>query len=244
MLVLENRSFPFSTVHSILQLGRSAAGGKGMSITRLRGALRIAAATSWIVAAAAAVAADTWPQRTVRLIVPIGVGSAPDVAARLFAERLAQRWQRPVIVENRPGAEGLIGAAAFASAPDDHTLLFSPAAPISVFPVTSNKVPYDPAADFVPVSSAIVTFGSIAVCSCLKATTVAELVAIARAQPGKLNWASGGGAFPALLAGFAKTTAIEMDQISYREQNVALQDLAEGRIQVLATTLTALLPLA
>lgn len=214
-----------------------------MGLASSRSALRIAAVAGWLAAGGAA-AADDWPQRTVHVLVPIGVGSAPDVAARLFAERLAARWHRPVIVENRPGAEGLLGASAFAAAPDDHALLFSPAAPISVFPLTRDKVPYDPAADFVPISSAVDTFGSIAVPASLNVATVDELVALARAQPGKLNWGSGGGAFGTLLAGFTRTAGLDMTAIGYREQAMALQDLAEGRIQLFATSLTALLPLA
>lgn len=192
----------------------------------------------------AAAAAEPWPQRTVHLVVPFGAGTGPDVAARLYAERLAARWQRPVIVENRPGAEGLIGAAAFAGMRDDHALLFSPAAPISVFPFTQEKLAYDPARDFVPVSLASDSFGSISVPASLKVGSLAELVRFARAQPGKLNWTSGGGAFPTLLAGFAKSAGLDVVQVSYREQNLALQDLAEGRVQVVGTTLTALLPFA
>ena len=194
-------------------------------------------------AAAAVFAADPWPQHTVRLIVPIGSGSGPDVAARAYAERLAAAWKRPVVVENRPGAEGLVGVSAFAGMRDDHALLFSPAAPITVFPFTQENLAYDPARDFVPISSATDTFGAIAVPASLKAASLAELVALARAQPGKLNWGSGGGAFPILLAGLARTAHLDVAQVSYREQNLAIQDLAEGRIHYLATTLTALLPL-
>ena len=190
----------------------------------------------------AAIATESWPQRAVRIIVPFGSGSSPDVAARIYAERLAVQWKRPVIVENRPGAEGLAGVTAFASMRDDHALLFSPAAPISVFPFTQERLGYDPARDLVPISSAINTFGSIAVSGSLKVASLAELVVLARAQPGKLNWSSGGGAFPTLLAGFAKTAGLDVVQVSYREQNLAIQDLAEARIQVLATTLTPLLP--
>ena len=79
--------------------------------------------------------AQSWPQRTVRAIVPFPPGSSPDIAARVFGERLATRWGQPVIVENLPGAEGLTGTAAFAAARDDHTLLFAPAAPIAVYPL-------------------------------------------------------------------------------------------------------------
>jgi len=84
--------------------------------------------------------AETWPQRPVRMIVPIAPGSSPDVAARVFAERLAMRWGQPVIVENRPGADGLIGTAAFAAAAEDHALLFSFAAPLTVYPVIQEKL--------------------------------------------------------------------------------------------------------
>jgi tripartite-type tricarboxylate transporter receptor subunit TctC len=84
----------------------------------------------------------------------------------------------------------------------------------------------DPSRDFVPVSSAIDTFGSIAVSGSLKVESLAELVKLARVQPGKLNWSSGGGAFPAPLAGFAKTAGLDVVQVSYREQNLAIQDLA------------------
>jgi len=126
---------------------------------------------------------------------------------------------------------------------DDHALLFSPAAPITVYPFIQENLAYDPARDFVPISSATDSFGAIAVPASLKVASLAELLVLARAQPGRLNWASGGGAFPILLAGFAKTAQLDVAQVSYREQNLALQDLAEGRIQYLASSLTALLPL-
>jgi tripartite-type tricarboxylate transporter receptor subunit TctC len=211
-----------------------------MKLATVAGAAGVAIGLFWC----AALPAEPWPQRAVRLVVPIGSGSAPDVAARLYAERLATRWKRPVVVENRAGAEGLIGATAFASMRDDHTLLFSPAAPISVFPYIQQTLAYDPARDFVPVSSAVDTFGAVAASGSLKVESLAQLVAFARRQPGKLNWSSGGGAFPTLLAGFAKAEDLDVARVSYREQNLAIQDLGEGRIQILATTLTALLPSA
>lgn len=170
--------------------------------------------------------------------------SATDVAARGYAEKLRNRWKRRVVIENRAGADGLIGVAAFAGMRDDHAFLFSPAAPISVFPFTQEKLAYDPARDFVPISWAIDTFGSIAVSASLKVASLAELVTLAHAQPGKLNWSSGGGAFPTLFAGFARSTRIDVVRVSYRDQNLAIQDLAAGRVQILATTLTALLPFA
>ncbi|HEY0339142.1 MAG TPA: tripartite tricarboxylate transporter substrate binding protein [Burkholderiales bacterium] len=190
----------------------------------------------------ATIAAEPWPNRPVRLIVPFGSASAPDVAARLYAEQLTARWKRPVIVDNRTGAEGLIGVTAFAGMRDDHVLLFSPAAPISVFPLTHEKLAYDPAQDFVPISSAIDTFGTVAVSASVKVASLIELVTLARAQPGKLNWTSSGGAFQILMAGFTRTAGVDLVEVPYRDQGLAIQDLAGGRIHVLATTLTPLLP--
>jgi tripartite-type tricarboxylate transporter receptor subunit TctC len=192
--------------------------------------------TTWSVA-------QSWPQRTVRAIVPFPPGSSPDIAARVFAERLGTRWAHAVIVENVSGADGLTGTAAFAAARDDHTLLFAPAAPIAVYPLLHEKLPYDPARDLIPVGAITNTFGAIAVPASLQAVTLPEFVEYARSRPGKLNWATGGGAFPVLISGFLKSASLDMTQVPYRNQNLALQDLAEGRIHVFATAMTALSPL-
>src|SRR3954470_9223259 len=98
-----------------------------------------AAAIAALVFSAAPLAAETWPHRSVRMIVPVPPGSSPDVAARIFAERLGARWGKPVVVENRPGADGLIGTAAFVAAQDDHVLLFSFAAPLTVYPAVKEN---------------------------------------------------------------------------------------------------------
>src|SRR5579863_1133227 len=104
------------------------------------GALVFVATTAWFSLPAAA--AQAWPQRPVHVIVQVGAGSGVDLTARLYAEQLAARWKQPVIVEDRPGANGLIGTGAFAASHDDHVLLFGPAAPISVFPYVYAKLPY------------------------------------------------------------------------------------------------------
>jgi tripartite-type tricarboxylate transporter receptor subunit TctC len=186
--------------------------------------------------------AATWPQRTVRLIVPVGPGTAPDVAARLFAERLAVRWKQPVVVDNRPGGDGIIGVGAFASMRGDHALLFSFAAPISVYPAVHNKLPYDPDRDVVPIASATDTFAAITASESIKVRSLAELVALARSQPGKLNCFSAAGALPYLFTGFVKSANLEIVQVAYREQNLAVQDLAEGRIQCILSTVTLVWP--
>lgn len=211
-----------------------------MRISRARSA--ILAIVICVSAAVFAAETDRWPRRPVHLIVPVGVGSGPDVAARLYADRLGRLWNEPVIVENRAGAEGLVGVSAFIGLRDDHALLFSPAAPISVFPYTHEHLTYDAAKDLVPIAAGADTFGAIAVAASLKVSSLAELVALAREHPGKLNWASGGGAFPILFAGFVKSAGLDVVEIQYREQSLAIQDLAEGRLHIIATTLTPLLP--
>ena len=105
--------------------------------------------------------AQTWPQRTVRVILPIGPGSATDLTARLFAERLAARWGQPVVVENRPGADGIPAVTSFIAARDEHTLFFSFGGPVTTNLVTREKLPYE-VADLVPIASASESFLAIA----------------------------------------------------------------------------------
>ena len=122
-----------------------------------------------LVSSGATAAAESWPQRAVRIIVPVGTGSTTDIAARLFADRLADRWKQPVVVENRPGADGQIGVAAFVGMHDDHALLYSFGAPLTVLPMVREKLPYDPDRDLAsvdllqPMTSGSHTFQVIAV---------------------------------------------------------------------------------
>jgi len=186
--------------------------------------------------------AESWPQRAVRLIVPTGAGSSVDVGARLFAERLAKRWNQPVVVENRPGAEGVLGVSAFVNMHDDHALLVSFAGPMSVLPVIQGKLPYDPVRDLVPISSVSNNFATVAVTASLNAGSLSELVAMARTQPGKLNYHAAPGAFPIVFAGFLRNAGLQMTSVSYRESILSTQDLAEGRIQIVITPITNVLP--
>src|SRR6266404_2156924 len=106
---------------------------------------------------------ETWPVRPVKIILPLPAGLGTDVAARLFAEKLSVRWGQPVVVENRPGADGIVGVTSFVNAHDDHTLLFSFAGPITINPLIHDKLPYDPVRDLVPIATAIDNFFAIAV---------------------------------------------------------------------------------
>jgi len=187
--------------------------------------------------------AQPWPQRSLRIIVPLAPGSSLDIAGRVFAERLAMRWGRAVVVENRPGAEGLTGTTAFAHMRDDHSLLLSGAAPISVYPFTHEKLAYDPARDVLPISIVVESFGTIAVPISLPVKSLPDFASFARPHPRQLNWTTGGAVFSILMAGFVKAAGLDMTQVPYRDQNLALQDLAEGRTQIFATGMAAILPL-
>ena len=187
--------------------------------------------------------ADSWPQRTVTLITPMAVGTATDFAARLFANALAERWGKPVIVENRPGGDSIPGTAAYARMNDDHVLLFSNSSPIAVHPVIYQKLPYDPVRDLLPISTATDIFVAVAATQSLNITSVSDLVKTALAQPGKLNWAAAPGLPQYVFAGFEKRAGLGMTQVPYRELAPALQDLSDGRVHVMAHSLSALLPL-
>jgi tripartite-type tricarboxylate transporter receptor subunit TctC len=203
-------------------------------------------AASVIAALGASVApaqADQWPQRPVRLIVPASAGSSIDFSARVFADGLAVRWKQPLVVENRPGADGLIGTTAFVGARDDHTLMFSFAAPISVLPVIHATLPYDPARDLLPIASATDTFVALSAHASLKLGSLKEFVSLARPRPGQLNYYAPASAFPYLIAGFLKAQHLDLVPVSYRDQNLGVQDHAQGRIHVMMSTTTTFAPL-
>ncbi len=178
-----------------------------------------------------------WPQRTVRVIVPIGPGTATDLTARLYAERLAERWGQPVVVENRSGGDGIIAVTSFLGAHDGHTLLFSYGGPVTINPTTHEKLPYDPARDLVPISVATESWLTIMSTKSLNVGSMDELVQVARAQPGKISWAANSGLPELVFAGFQKNAGLEMVEVNYRDFGPALQDLGEGRIQVISTSL-------
>src|SRR5262249_54026794 len=122
-------------------------------------------------------------------------------------------------------------------------LLFSNSSPIAIHPVTYEKLPYDPVRDFLPISTASDIFVAIAVSESLKVTSVGDLVKLARAHPGKINWASAPGITQYVFAAFERHAQLGMTLVPYRELTPALQDLSEGRIHVMAHSLSALMPL-
>jgi tripartite-type tricarboxylate transporter receptor subunit TctC len=199
--------------------------------------LQLAAAVAPPLILSRAVRAQTYPTRTVRFILPYGAASATDMNARLFADRLAVRWGKPVVVENRPGGDGLVSIAAFIAANDDHTLLFAPSGVFAVHPYDHEKLPYVSERDLLPIASISIVIVALSTPAALKLGSLEELVALARAQPGNLNAAAAAGISDFLLFGFLKNERLEVAKVPYRDIMQAPGDLAEGRIQILMTSL-------
>jgi len=175
--------------------------------------------------------AQTWPQRPVKFILPLGAGAGADIGARLFADRLAKRWGQPVVVENRPGADGVIAINAVISARDDHTLLWGPSSTFVGHPYVLEKLPYDPK-ELVPVARVTNTVVVIAVPASSSARSMKDVIGLVREQPGKMNWASVTTVTDIVIAGYLKSASLDMTRISYKDTVSALNDLIEGRIQL------------
>jgi tripartite-type tricarboxylate transporter receptor subunit TctC len=133
---------------------------------------------------------ETWPLRTVKLIVPLGPASGTDVTARLLADHLSKRWGKSVVVENRPGADGIVGITAFlAGSPDDHTLLFAPTGTIAAQPFLHGKLSYN-LDQLVPIARVTNTLIAVTVPIALNVNSLAELMTSIRSEPGRYHWAS------------------------------------------------------
>src|SRR6516165_6414168 len=199
--------------------------------------LHLAAGAAALPAVSSIAWAQAYPTRTVRFILPFGAGSASDTTARLFAERLSARWGKPVVVENRPGGDGLVSLDAFVGAHEDHTMWFGPAGTFNVLPYQHDTLPFDPKRDLNPIASVSEVVLAVSTPVSMHVNSIDELVAMARAQPGKLNAAAANGISDFLLFGFFKSMGLQIVRVPYRDIMQAPSDLAESRIQVLSTSL-------
>jgi tripartite-type tricarboxylate transporter receptor subunit TctC len=182
-----------------------------------------------------------WPTRPVRFILTLGAGSGSDIGARLLADRLSQRWGQPVVVENRPGGDAIVAINAFVSAHDDHVLLFSPTSSFTAHAYLHDNLPYQ-ASDLVPITRVSNTIITISVPASLNVKSLKELAAMARAEPGKLNWAGVTGALDFVFAGWLKQEGLNVNKVPYRNPVDAANDLAEGRVQVYEAALAIVRP--
>ena len=180
-----------------------------------------------------------YPGRTVRMVVPWPPGQATDLMARITGQRVSELWGQPIIPENRAGAGGMIGTDAVAkAAPDGYTILAASTGPITTAPLVQ-RTPYDPEKDFAPVAmigvSPFVLIGATQVA----APTLKEFVALAKARPGSLSYASAGTGTLAHLAGelFKNKAGIEVTHVPYRGSAQSMIDLMQGRIDLSVSTI-------
>ena len=189
--------------------------------------------------------AQPYPSRPIRMVVPLSPGGFADVPARMLAPRLAAALGRPVIVENRPGAGGTIGADAVAkSAPDGHTLLLT-GTPHVIGPWLYKNLPYDTLKDFAPV--ALVASGPYVLVvnpQQLPVATVRELIAAAKARPGGIDFASSGNGSAQHLVGalFNRMAGVELNHVPYKGSGPAMQDLIAGQVPVTFAGISNVLP--
>jgi tripartite-type tricarboxylate transporter receptor subunit TctC len=207
----------------------------------LPGALAACALVSH--AAVAADATDTYPQRPIRMVVPFPAGGPTDISARILAQKLTETWGRQVVVDNRGGANGIIGQDAAAKAnPDGYTILVQSVA-FAVNP-SLYKLPYDTDRDFLPVTLVAATPLMLVVNPAVPASSVKELVALAKAKPNQLNYASFGNGSIAHLAGeLLKTSAgVSMTHVAYKGVPQSISDVVAGQCQVMFPTIPSALP--
>ena len=188
--------------------------------------------------------AQTYPARPIKIIVPSPAGATTDTLVRMVAQKLSEKWGQPVIVDNRPGAGGNIGAEEAAkAAPDGYTLLFTYPAPLTVNQTLYKQLAYDPDS-FVPISLIAAVPLVLAVPPKEEATTVQQLIALAKAHPGQLNFASQGYGTCGHLAGelFKSMAGIDIVHVPYKGSAPALTDLLGGRIDMMFIELSTVLP--
>jgi tripartite-type tricarboxylate transporter receptor subunit TctC len=184
-----------------------------------------------------------FPAKPLRVVVPFGAGSSTDIVMRIIAQPLGQALGQPVVVENKPGADGAIAAVEVAkSAPDGHTLLLGTNSPFSATPHLRKKLPYDPLGDFTPISFVgNYTFFAV-VHPSVPAKTLGELVKFAQANPGKLNYGTGNTSSIVMTATFASLGKVNLVHVPYKSEPQAVTDLISGNVQMMFSSYATVAP--
>lgn len=187
---------------------------------------------------------EDYPSKPIKLIVPVATGAAFDTVTRMLAEKLRNKWGQPVIVENRAGASHNMGAEAVSrSAPDGYTMLFAPPPALVINKSLFSKLAFEPDA-FVPVSVVVSTYNVLVVNTSVPAESVQQLIAYAKANPERLNYASAGsGSTPHLAAEMFKTMAgIKIAHIPFKGTSQAILELMGGRVDIMFSDIGLALP--
>jgi tripartite-type tricarboxylate transporter receptor subunit TctC len=202
-------------------------------------------AAAFLIAHATAAAAQAFPRAPIKLVIPLASGGATENLARIVGNEASAKLGQPIIIENRPGASGTIASAAVATAtPDGYTLLFANFATHAVAPTMFPSLRYDPIKHFAPISLLASSPHLLLVSNAVKATSVTELIALARKSPRTLNYASSGVGSPLHLAGeyFNAQAGVEIVHVAYKSSGPALIDLMSGRVEMMFDNLTTALP--
>jgi tripartite-type tricarboxylate transporter receptor subunit TctC len=198
-----------------------------------------------LLSASAAVQAQTYPTKPIRFLVPSPPGGSPDILARVVGTRLSEQMKQQVIVDNRSGASGVIGVEiAKNAAPDGYTLLLVTSTSFASLPALKPKLPYDPDRDFIALSRIAWVANVVTVNANIGVNSVADLVRLAKAKPGQLNYGSAGNGSPAHLAGamFNVLAGVDTTHVPYKGAAPALSDMLAGQIQFLITSPLVAMP--
>jgi tripartite-type tricarboxylate transporter receptor subunit TctC len=187
--------------------------------------------------------AQSWPQRPVKFILSLGPGSGADIGARLYADRLTKVWGQPVVVENRPGGDGVIAINAVIQAKDDHTLLWGPTANFVGHPYSLERMSYDPK-ELVPVARVSGTVVTLGVPASMNVGSLKELLETARQKKGWLNWTTAVTMTDIILEGFLRSQGIEAAHVRYKQPAEAVNDLISERIQLYSSAYAIVRPQA
>jgi tripartite-type tricarboxylate transporter receptor subunit TctC len=198
-----------------------------------------------LMAVSAPASAQTYPSKPIHIIVPFGAGGFGDLMTRTIAEKMQASWGQPVVVDNRTGAGGLIGMQYVAkSAPDGYTLVMGTIGTQVINNSIYSKLPYDPAADFVPVAFLADAEGLLVVNPSVPASNTAELIALARKAPGTLFFGSAGAGTTSHLAGelFKSLAKVDIGHVPYKSNVAAVTDVVGGQVTMVFAPLTSALP--
>src|SRR5438876_6157961 len=231
-----------SDQHFLCRLVRSSAGNVDLTPFIVRGTMRPLFA---VLLCCATPALAQYPAKPIHLIVPFPPGGGNDTVARAIAQQLGPDLGQPVVIDNRPGAGGSVGAELAAKAPPDgYTLFLAGVGSHAVNPNFHRKLPYDPVTDFAPVSLIASAPSVLVVNPAVPARTIAEFTAYARANPGKLNYASNGNGSAAQLAAamYETMAGVHMVHVPYKGIAPAMTDLMSGEVQLMFGTVVALVP--
>src|SRR5215472_6073329 len=204
------------------------------------------AACGIALAATGALRAESYPGRPIRMIVPFAAGGPADTMARLVAQQLASMLGQTVVIDNRPGAGGTLGAKAATSAEaDGYTLMFGNTATLAIGPVVYASAGYDPLKDFAPVALVSITHNILVAAPAFAANTVPELIAQAKARPGAISFASPGHGTPPHLVGemFRLQAGIDIVHVPYKGTEAALTDIMSGEVQITFENPSVTIPL-